>query len=57
MIFGSEPEECLEATPRLMPKGFDQRCDQASMYTYYLVSSFLTLNDLNYPHSATARIS
>ncbi|KAH6713870.1 hypothetical protein BKA61DRAFT_674484 [Leptodontidium sp. MPI-SDFR-AT-0119] len=29
LIFGTEPEECLEAVPRLMPKGFDQRCDQA----------------------------
>ncbi|CZT45854.1 related to Oxidoreductase [Rhynchosporium secalis] len=29
LIFGTEPEECLEATPRLMPTGFDKRCDQA----------------------------
>ena len=28
-IFGTEPEECIEALPRLVPKGFDQRCDQA----------------------------
>jgi predicted dehydrogenase len=27
--FGAEPEECVEAVPRLMPKGFDQKCDQA----------------------------
>lgn len=27
--FGTEPEECIEAVPRLMPKGFDQNCDQA----------------------------
>ncbi|KAF8862222.1 putative oxidoreductase [Acephala macrosclerotiorum] len=26
-IFGTEPEECLEATPRLMPRGYDQGCD------------------------------
>jgi hypothetical protein len=25
----SEPEDCIEAVPRLMPKGFDQKCDQA----------------------------
>lgn len=29
LIFGTEPTECLEATPRLMPEGFDQKCDQA----------------------------
>ncbi|KAG4417295.1 hypothetical protein IFR04_009585 [Cadophora malorum] len=29
LIFGTEPDECLEAVPRLVPKGFDQRCDQA----------------------------
>ena len=28
-IFGSMPEECTSATPRLMPKGWDQQCDQA----------------------------
>jgi predicted dehydrogenase len=28
-IFRSMPEECLTATPRLMPKGLDQQCDQA----------------------------
>ena len=28
-IFGTEPEECIEAIPRLMPAGFDQKCDQA----------------------------
>ncbi|KUJ12285.1 putative oxidoreductase [Mollisia scopiformis] len=28
-IFGTEPEECLEATPRMMPKGYDQKCDHA----------------------------
>ncbi|XMA17257.1 hypothetical protein WAI453_010048 [Rhynchosporium graminicola] len=33
LIFGTEPEECLEATPRLMPTGFDKRCDQASKFT------------------------
>jgi predicted dehydrogenase len=27
--FGVEPEECIMAVPRLMPKGFDQKCDQA----------------------------
>lgn len=28
-MLGTEPEECLEAVPRLMPKGWDQKCDQA----------------------------
>ncbi|CZR52210.1 related to Oxidoreductase [Phialocephala subalpina] len=28
-IFGTEPDECLEATPRMMPKGYDQKCDHA----------------------------
>lgn len=26
-IFGTEPEECLDTAPRLMPKGYDQKCD------------------------------
>lgn len=29
-IFGTEPEECIECVPRLMPKGWDQKCDHAS---------------------------
>lgn len=29
-IFASEPMECLECTTRLMPKGLDQKCDQAA---------------------------
>lgn len=29
-IFGMEPEECIESVPRLMPKGWDQKCDHAS---------------------------
>jgi predicted dehydrogenase len=28
-IFKAEPEECIEAEPRFMPKGYDQKCDQA----------------------------
>lgn len=28
-MFGTEPVECIEATPRMMPKGCDQKCDQA----------------------------
>lgn len=28
-IFGTEPEECLEATARMMPQGHDQKCDHA----------------------------
>jgi hypothetical protein len=28
-IFGTEPVECLEATPRIMPAGRDQKVDQA----------------------------
>ncbi len=28
-IFGTEPDECLEATPRIMPQGYDQKCDHA----------------------------
>jgi len=28
-MFGTEPVECIEATPRMIPKGCDQKCDQA----------------------------
>lgn len=28
-VFGTTPEECVSATPRLMPKGWDRLCDQA----------------------------
>lgn len=28
-VVGTEPEACIEAIPRLMPKGYDQNCDQA----------------------------
>ncbi|RDW85633.1 hypothetical protein BP5796_03958 [Coleophoma crateriformis] len=28
-IMGTEPVECIEAVPRLMPEGFDQDCDSA----------------------------
>lgn len=28
-VFGTEPEECLEAIPRMMPEGYDQQCDHA----------------------------
>jgi predicted dehydrogenase len=28
-IFGTEPEECLEAIPTIMPGGYDQKCDHA----------------------------
>jgi len=28
-VFRSMPEECVSATPRIMPKGWDQQCDQA----------------------------
>jgi len=28
-MLGTEPDECIEATPRIMPEGFDQNCDQA----------------------------
>jgi hypothetical protein len=28
-MFWTEPEECIEAIPRMMPKGFDQKCDHA----------------------------
>lgn len=28
-MLGTEPEECIEAIPRLMPEGWDQKCDQA----------------------------
>jgi len=28
-VFGTMPEECTSAVPRLMPKGWDQQCDQA----------------------------
>lgn len=28
-IFGTDPEECLEAEARIMPRGHDQKCDQA----------------------------
>lgn len=33
-IFGTEPEECIEAVPRLMPKGFDQNCDESMHATF-----------------------
>ncbi|RFU29927.1 hypothetical protein B7463_g6402, partial [Scytalidium lignicola] len=33
-IFGTEPEECIEAIPRLMPKGFDQKCDEGFKIKY-----------------------
>jgi hypothetical protein len=28
-MFGTEPVQCIEATPRMMPEGCDQKCDQA----------------------------
>lgn len=28
-MFGTEPEECIEAIPRMMPEGYDQKCDHA----------------------------
>lgn len=28
-MLGNEPEECIEAIPRMMPEGFDQKCDHA----------------------------
>jgi predicted dehydrogenase len=28
-MFGAEPEECIEAIPRMMPEGYDQKCDHA----------------------------
>jgi predicted dehydrogenase len=32
--FQSEPEECISASARLMPKGYDQRCDEAFAGTW-----------------------
>lgn len=29
-IFAAEPEECIECVPRLMPEGWDQKCDHAT---------------------------
>ncbi|CAL3962765.1 unnamed protein product [Diplocarpon coronariae] len=29
LVFGAEPTRCINAVPRLMPEGSDQRCDQA----------------------------
>ena len=28
-VFGADPEECISATARIMPKGYDQQCDEA----------------------------
>jgi predicted dehydrogenase len=28
-MLGTEPEECLEAIPRMLPKSYDQKCDKA----------------------------
>jgi len=29
-VFAAEPEECIECVPRLVPKGWDQKCDRAA---------------------------
>jgi predicted dehydrogenase len=34
MAFGEEAEECIKAVARLMPEGFDQKCDQAMAATW-----------------------
>ena len=30
-IFAAEPKECIESSPRLMPKGWDQKVDEAAI--------------------------
>ncbi|KAH7402606.1 hypothetical protein BKA66DRAFT_544734 [Pyrenochaeta sp. MPI-SDFR-AT-0127] len=44
-IFGAEPTSITSATPRLMGKGFDDRCDEAMVATY------------TFPNGGKARIS
>jgi predicted dehydrogenase len=43
-VFGAEPTRVVAATPRLVPEGFDQRCDEAMEATY------------EFPNGGTGRI-